>query len=62
MIENKILFISANQHTVPYPVYPIGLSYISTYLQEKLPNYESKIVDLNFNSIEELKTITLSMF
>ncbi|MDA3952835.1 MAG: radical SAM protein [Bacteroidales bacterium] len=58
MIENKILFISANQHTVPYPVYPIGLSYISTYLQEKLPNYESKIVDLNFNSIEELKTIT----
>ncbi|NOQ28085.1 MAG: radical SAM protein [Bacteroidales bacterium] len=58
MKHNKILFISANQHKVPYPVYPIGLSYISTYLQEKLPNYESKIVDLNFNSIEELKTIT----
>lgn len=58
MKHNKILFISANQHTVPYPVYPIGLSYISTYLQEKLPNYESKIVDLNFSSIEELKTIT----
>lgn len=58
MIENKILFISANQHKVPYPVYPIGLSYISTYLKEKLPNYESKIVDLNFCSIEELKTIT----
>jgi radical SAM superfamily enzyme YgiQ (UPF0313 family) len=58
MKQNKILFISANQHTVPYPVYPIGLSYISTYLQEKLPSYESKIIDLNFNSIEELKSIT----
>ncbi len=37
MKENKILFISANQHKIPYPVYPIGLSYITTYLEEKLP-------------------------
>jgi len=58
MKENKILFISANQHTIPYPVYPIGLSYINTYLEERLPNYETKIVDLNFNNIEELKAIT----
>ncbi|MCK5029558.1 MAG: cobalamin-dependent protein [Bacteroidales bacterium] len=57
MKENKILFISANQHKVPYPVYPIGLSYISTYLNEKLPEYETKIVDLNFISIEELKSV-----
>jgi radical SAM superfamily enzyme YgiQ (UPF0313 family) len=58
MKEKKILFISANIHKVPYPVYPIGLSYITTYLQEKLPQYETKMVDLNFNSIEELKNIT----
>ena len=51
MKKNKILFISANKHTVPYPVYPIGLSYITTYLKEKLPEYETKIVDLNFSAI-----------
>ncbi len=59
MKENRILFISANQYTVPYPVYPIGLSYISTYLNEKLPEYETKIVDLNFISIEELKSAVI---
>jgi len=58
MKNNKILFISANTHKVPYPVYPIGISYISTYLKEKLPEYETKMIDLNFNSIEELKSIT----
>jgi radical SAM superfamily enzyme YgiQ (UPF0313 family) len=58
MKNNKILFISANTHKIPYPVYPIGISYISTYLQEKLPEYDTKMIDLNFNSIEELKTIT----
>jgi len=58
MKENKILFISANQHKIPYPVYPIGISYITTYLQEKLPEYKTKTVDLNFNTIEELKSIT----
>lgn len=58
MKENKILFISANTHKIPYPVYPIGLSYITTYLNEKLPQYETKMVDLNFNTIEELKDIT----
>jgi len=58
MKENKILFISANQHKVPYPVYPIGISYITTYLKEKLPEYKTKTLDLNFNTIEELKSIT----
>jgi len=57
MKENKILFISANKHVIPYPVYPIGLSYISTYLGENLPDYELKMVDLNFNNIDELKEI-----
>ncbi|MCB2195783.1 MAG: radical SAM protein [Bacteroidetes bacterium] len=58
MKENKILFISANQHVNPYPVYPIGLSYITTYLQDRLPNYEIKVVDLNFTNVEELQSLT----
>lgn len=58
MKENKILFISANQHTNPYPVYPIGLSYITTYLHDRLPNYNIKVIDLNFTTVEELQSLT----
>ena len=57
MKENKILLISANQHIIPYPVYPIGLAYISTYLKEKLPNYTIQLSDLNLSSIDEVKKI-----
>jgi radical SAM superfamily enzyme YgiQ (UPF0313 family) len=55
MKEKKILFISANQHIVPYPVYPIGLAYISTYLKEKLTDYNIQIVDLNLSTIDDIK-------
>ncbi|MEE4198168.1 MAG: lipid biosynthesis B12-binding/radical SAM protein [Bacteroidales bacterium] len=55
MKEKKILFISANQYDDPYPVYPIGLSYLTTYLKERLAGFEISILDLNFISIEELK-------
>jgi len=54
MNKKRILLISANQYTVPYPVYPLGLSYISAYLQNKLPHYEIKIFDLVLQSIDDL--------
>ncbi len=54
-MRNKILFISANQYADPYPVYPIGLSYLTTYLKEFLPDFDISIFDLNFNTLEELK-------
>lgn len=54
-MKNKILFISANQYADPYPVYPIGLSYLTTYLKEYLPDFDISIFDLNFNTLEELK-------
>lgn len=54
MKKKKILFISANQLVVPYPVYPIGISYISTYLQEHLPGFGVELYDLNFNTTENL--------
>ncbi|MDY6802161.1 MAG: lipid biosynthesis B12-binding/radical SAM protein [Bacteroidota bacterium] len=54
-MRNKILFISANQYADPYPVYPIGLSYLITYLKKYLPNFDISIFDLNFKTIEELK-------
>ncbi|MCK4407570.1 MAG: radical SAM protein [Bacteroidales bacterium] len=54
MKKKKILLISANQFTIPYPVYPIGLSYISSYLKSRLPGYDIRIFDLVLNNIDEL--------
>jgi len=54
MKKKKILLISANQYTVPYPVYPLGLSYISSYLQRKLPDYEIEIFDLVQKNVDDL--------
>ena len=54
MNRKKILLISANQFTVPYPVYPLGLSYISSYLKSRLPDYDIRIFDLVLNNIDEL--------
>lgn len=53
-MNKKILFISANTFKVPYPVYPLGVSYICTYLREKLPDYQTRILDMNLSSPEEL--------
>lgn len=50
--ENKILLVSANTLINPYPVYPLGISYLSTYLQENLPDYEIKLFDFNLSDPE----------
>ncbi len=55
--QQTILLISANRFDKPYPVYPIGLSYVATYLKEKLPDYRVQIFDLYLNSFEELDFI-----
>ena len=54
-VEKKILLISANQHKVPYPVYPLGLAYISSYLKENSPEYEIRIFDFNLNDLSDFK-------
>jgi radical SAM superfamily enzyme YgiQ (UPF0313 family) len=53
MEKRKLLLVSANRFSVPYPVYPIGLSYISSYLEERLPAFEIRIIDMNLCSMEE---------
>ena len=53
-LNNKILIISANTLTIPYPVYPIGISYLATYLTEKLTNYDVRLFDFNLSSGEDL--------
>ena len=52
--QKRILLVSANRHRSPYPVYPIGLSYLQSYLSSRIPGYEIRIFDLNLHSLEEL--------
>ena len=54
MKNRKLLLVSANQFTTPYPVYPIGLSYIHSYLSERLPGLEIRFFDMNLYSKDEL--------
>lgn len=56
MTGKKILFISANQHCVPYPVYPLGISYLVSYLKEKMPEMQSIVLDVNLHSEEEMRS------
>lgn len=51
----RLLFISANRLADPYPVYPIGLSYLQTYLKERAPWIETELCDMNLTEIEGLK-------
>ncbi len=57
MKRRKFLFISANKHTTPYPVYPLGISYLSSYLHDRLPGLETRIFDANLDSMEALITL-----
>jgi len=49
-----MLFISANRLADPYPVYPIGISYLKTYLNKHLPELEIAMLDMNMKSMGEL--------
>ena len=57
--KRKLLLVSANKFTVPYPVYPIGLSYLNSYLSERLPQFEIRIFDFNFHTLESFREFLL---
>lgn len=52
MINKKLLLVSANVFAVPYPVYPLGLSYIASYLSGKAPELEIRFFDFIVNGAE----------
>ena len=56
----KILLVSANNFSNPYPVYPIGLSYLWTYQKKNLKNYEFDFFDFNLNSFDDFDNILKS--
>ena len=52
----KIVLISANRFCEPYPVYPIGLSYLKTYLKANLSeDFQISLLDANMYSNEQLQ-------
>ena len=53
-MNKSILFISANQLKEPYPVYPLGISYLVSYLEEHLPDLKILLFDFNINDYSEL--------
>lgn len=58
-INKSILFISANQLKEPYPVYPLGISYLVAYLEEHIPDLKILLFDFNkygYNELIELIT------
>lgn len=55
MKNHSILLISANRFDKPYPVFPLGIAYLSSYIKEKLPHYSIDIFDLYSNDLEQLR-------
>jgi radical SAM superfamily enzyme YgiQ (UPF0313 family) len=55
MQGKKLLFVSANRYANPYPVYPLGISYLFSYLSEHLPAYHLRIFDYNLEAPESFK-------
>lgn len=53
----NILLISANAYTTPYPVYPLGISYLYTYLKKRLPYYNFRFFDFNRQSLSDFTEI-----
>ncbi|MBL6950664.1 MAG: cobalamin-dependent protein, partial [Bacteroidales bacterium] len=53
MTKKKLLLISANRYAVPYPVYPLGISYLESYLQKRLTGFEIRVFDFNLHAEEE---------
>lgn len=53
MNHKKMILVSANQHAQPYPVYPLGVSYLKTYLAEAMPDLEIHVFDFMTGSFED---------
>jgi radical SAM superfamily enzyme YgiQ (UPF0313 family) len=53
MGSKRMILASANRHKDPYPVYPLGISYLSSYLAREMPDLEMHIFDFMTGSYEE---------
>ena len=53
--KRKFLFVSANRFAIPYPVYPLGISYLFSYLSRRMPEFDFRIFDFNLGNEEHFK-------
>jgi radical SAM superfamily enzyme YgiQ (UPF0313 family) len=53
MSNRKLILVSANRHKEPYPVYPLGISYLYSFLAAKMPHLEISIFDFITGSYED---------
>jgi radical SAM superfamily enzyme YgiQ (UPF0313 family) len=53
MKQLQIALISANNFQNPYPVYPLGISYLSSYLLQYLPEVDVLTFDFNMGSYDD---------
>ncbi|MDR1103557.1 MAG: cobalamin-dependent protein [Tannerella sp.] len=49
-MKKCIALVSANRHRIPYPVYPLGISYLTSYLSAHLPDCEIRVFDFNLGN------------
>jgi radical SAM superfamily enzyme YgiQ (UPF0313 family) len=61
MSSKKLILVSANRHAVPYPVYPLGISYLKAYLAEQLPALEILLFDFMTGSFNEYAALLSSV-
>jgi hypothetical protein len=52
MGNKKLILVSANRYAEPYPVYPLGISYLSSFLSREIPELEIHIFDFMTGSYE----------
>jgi radical SAM superfamily enzyme YgiQ (UPF0313 family) len=55
--SDEILFVSANRYCDPYPVYPLGVSYLKTYLNKRDPSLNISVFDFNCSSVENFVSL-----
>lgn len=54
-MTGRVLLISANTFREPYPVYPLALTYLSTYIRRNMPQYDVSLFDCNLGSKDDLQ-------
>ena len=53
MPVTKLLLVSANQYAAPCPVYPLGISYLETYIKERSPDYDIQLFDFMLSGMAD---------
>ncbi len=55
----NILLISANNYAIPYKVYPLGVSYLKTYMEDHYREWNVQLFDFNFGNYTDLEHLLL---